>query len=269
MLQIEPRINYPITYNLGNPTDTNTYYARAYIYDGVDADTLLDTVDLTDLGNQRFKKNWQTPADVSGQGRYITIFIRVFTDSSHTAESDTYGRVEEKLLIKQGWSPVFGGGGGGVDLDYKKVRKIIAEEMDKMPKPKKTKEINLSPLLNEIGLVRESLSGIEINPQVNINLNSILDKVDSLDAKVKKYIEQNKPEPTDLIPLMDEINKIKEEIASLSGKIENVAKEKSESVISSVEAIRGDFKKIPVISVEKTGIQEEPKKEINTHRKFY
>jgi hypothetical protein len=252
---------------LDDYTDSNTYYCQAIIRDAKDF-SIIDTVNLDDKGNRFFHKLWQSVPDVSGEGRWITITTTIYEDAGYTIKSSNYGEKMETYLIAERYNSVFGGG-GGADIDYKKVRKIVKEEIARIPQPEKSKEIDLSPLLGEILSFKEMLADVEVSPQVNINLSSVFDRIDKLETKVKKCIETNKIEPTDLSPLLNETEKIESELSSLLGKIEATIKEKSGDIIASFENIRGDFRKIPVISVEKTGIQEEPKKELNTHRKFY
>jgi hypothetical protein len=157
-MQLEPRSYFTIVRQLKDPQDTGTYYVRAYIRKSLD-DTLLDTVDLTDYGGQRFKYNYQLPADTSGEGLYIDITTRVFTDSGYTTESDYYQKENFQYLVKKGYNPVYGGGGGYID--YKKVREIIKEEIEKLPKIEipEQKEVDLNPIL-------KAIEDIDVSPVV-------------------------------------------------------------------------------------------------------
>ena len=260
MLQIQPQSNFPITRNIDNPTDSNLYYIRAYIYDGVDVDTLLDTVDLTDLGNQRFKKNWRTPVDKGGDGRYITIFTKVFTDSGYTAESDAFGRKETKYLIKETWNRVYSGyGGGGASIDYKKIAKTLRREIKKFPKtPKipKVKKTDLRPVLRAI-------DKIELHPIVKTektDLRAIQVAIKGVRDEIKKMPVTEK---VDLSPIMEKIGNIENYLISSTDKAD---------IIKSIKKLRIEAKKKKKIIIEK-----KPEKRggrykalsLKEHRKLY
>ncbi len=133
MLQLEPRENYTIVRKLDDPNDSDTYYVRAFIRNSK-TDALLDTVDLTDKGEGRFTGNWQVVADTVGLGIYIDITTRVYTDSGYTVINEKYADRQDQYLVLARYNPVFGNGsGGGRDIDYKKVRKIVQEEIAKIP----------------------------------------------------------------------------------------------------------------------------------------
>ena len=227
MITIEPQSDYPITFNITNPTETATLYVRAYIYDGTTDDTLLDTVDLTDLGNQRFKAIWRTPADVSGTGRYITIFKKIFTDSGYATESENYERKEEQLLIKQGWSFALQGIGGGGEVDYKKIQKMIKEELAKIPKPLKPKEVDFGPIIEAI---------TNVPPVEKPNLNPVLDEIHRLFMLIKALPKPKEPEKLDLNPILSQLEAIK---TFLGEKIDK--KPVTEIDYSTIEAIKKEL----------------------------
>ena len=216
-MQLQSDEKFVIVRQLDNPADTNTYYVRAYIRKSLD-DTLLDTVNLTDKGSQRFTKSWQVVADPSGEGMYIDIETRIFTDSAYTSESDVYGRQSQTYLVAKRYNPVYGGGGGG-GVDYKKVRKIIQEELEKLPQPEKVvipkpKEVDFSAIIEAIKKI----------PQPDkVELGGIIRLIERLRTMVEKIpIEYPEQKEVDLSGIIRELK-------SLSDRIEGVWKENKDA----------------------------------------
>jgi len=144
MLQINPQEYFPVVRQLDDPYDTGTYYVRAIIRNAL-TDAIIDTLDLTDNGNQRFSKRWQAIADVSGLGTYITIETTVYTDSGYTTKSERYSLETREHLIQKRTNPTIDGGGGGVDIDYKKIKQLMVDciqEYVKLPK-----DFDIEPLM--------------------------------------------------------------------------------------------------------------------------
>lgn len=134
-MQLHPRESFTIVRQLQDPYITGTFYVRAVIKNAK-TDTVLETLDLTDNGSQYFTKSWLVPADVSGQGFYISIKTSVYTDSGYTTKSENYGDevatylVQERYVFNPNY-PV------GPDIDYKKIKKIIEEVVDEKMKKHK------------------------------------------------------------------------------------------------------------------------------------
>ena len=133
-MQLHPRESFVITRQLANHTDSANYYVRAVVRNAK-TDALLDTVDLTDKGSYRFSKSWLVPADVSGQGLWISILVSVYTDSGYTTKSPNHGDEMETYLVQDRFNPNLGGFGGGSDIDYKRIKKIIDESLGTIEKP--------------------------------------------------------------------------------------------------------------------------------------
>src|SRR3990167_2297855 len=101
MLQLNPREYFPIVRQLNDPLDVGTYYVQAIIRNARTGAT-LDTLSLTDEGGQRFSyTTWQTPADTSGLGLFITITLTVYTDSGYTEKAGNYGIEQQTYLIQE------------------------------------------------------------------------------------------------------------------------------------------------------------------------
>ena len=223
MIQIEPGEKFIIARQIYIPSDTTTYYVRAYIRNA-ESDTLLDTVDLVDKGDQRFRGTWYVPMDPSGQGFYVTILTKVFTDSGHTTESDTYGRTEEEFLIQQRWNAALGGG-GGVDVDYKKVRRKIQEEMKgiKLPETKNITKYNtvqekvvvdLSPIMKAMDGFGSRIDGIK--PAKETDLSPVIKELRGLADRISGIKLPN----IDLGPVVERINELSQEVINKNKTIE-------------------------------------------------
>ena len=157
MLAIRPNEELPVTVFIGDHTDTSTYFVRSVVKNARTLATLA-TLDLTDNGDRSFSYNWRTPADAVGLGIYIKITSTIYTDSGYTTKSsypeqtDLYKIELEKANF----------GGGGADIDYKKIRKIVAEvvaeEVTKLPpfpEIPKPEKISLVPLLTNLGTLQD------------------------------------------------------------------------------------------------------------------
>lgn len=150
---LRPREYFTIVRQLEDPNDTNTYYVRSTIRNAR-TDAIIDTVDLVDRGGQRFTREWQVPADPSGQGFYISITTSVYTDPSYTTRSTKYGEHSQTYLVDKRHST---SSGGYVEVDYAKIRKIVAEEAASIERPQ---EVDLNPVLRELRVIARSIERI-------------------------------------------------------------------------------------------------------------
>lgn len=127
-----PGTSHNITWSVQNLQDTATYYVKAVVRD-LRTETILATLYLTDLGSNRFSKSWNVPQDPTGFGRLIEIEKTVYTDSAYTVPSEIYGRwLDQYMIFNLGnRMPSTGGyGGGGSNIDYNEIAKIIRREVD-------------------------------------------------------------------------------------------------------------------------------------------
>jgi len=204
MLQVEPKETYPITRYLEDPTDTATRYVRALVYKPR-TNELLATLNLTDRGSQRFDYNYEIPADVSGQGYFLQIIVKVYDDSAYTTESNRYERKEINLLVQQRWNQAFGSGGGGIDINYKKIQEIIRDEVKnefaKLPKPEKPKEVNLRDLEDRLAIAKDriisEIKSIKIPEQEKVDFGLVIKTIK--DIKIPEHDEFDYSMITDTI----------------------------------------------------------------------
>src|SRR5437879_3576262 len=125
MAQLYPQEEFVIARGLEDHTDSSTHYVQAVVRN-VKTDTLIDTVQLTDQGNRRFSKKWQVPADPTGLGFWILITSTVYTDSNYTTKDANYGERFEEHFIE---ARQHNHGGGGSDIDYKKIEKLMQDQL--------------------------------------------------------------------------------------------------------------------------------------------
>lgn len=206
MRQISPGELFPITRQLSDPSDASTYYIRAYVR-WADSDTLLSFsgnqyINLTDQGDQRFRTTMRVPQDKNGgQGSYLTITTKVFTDSGYSSLATNYEIKEEQYLVFDRRNPFTMGGGGGVN--YESIRNIFKEEMGK--NKVEAKEPNLQPIITLLETfeksIKQSIKDIKFPEQEKVNLQPILDAISTAKTDVTKSIsdiEFPEPEKVDL-----------------------------------------------------------------------
>lgn len=202
MLTLNPREYFTIVRVLGDPLDSGTYYVRAVIRNAK-TDALIETVDLEDKGDRRFSMPWQVPADSSGEGFYIVITTTVYTDSGYSSVSANYTEEAGTYLIQDRYNHAFGGHGGGPDIDYKRVRKIVQEELGKLVMPEMT-ETDLMPLLEAVSDVKKAVQAIDIPKPETFNYAALNRQFKDVLAAVSA-IEIPEPEKLDLNPVLQAI----------------------------------------------------------------
>ena len=177
MINLRPTETFVIARQIDDPKDTNTYYVQAKVRNA-GTDELLKTVNLTDNGSQRFRGDYEIPADISGLGFFITITSRIYTDSGYTTESELYGVEEREYLIQERWNASIGGhgGGGGSDVSYKKIRNIFEEELKKLIFPEQ-KDVDLSIIGMSTQNIIEAIKNIEFPEQKDVDLSEISDLI--------------------------------------------------------------------------------------------
>lgn len=201
---LQPQSSFPIVRQIANHLDTDTYYVRAVVRNA-DGDAIA-TVDLEDKGGQRFQRRWRVPVDASGQGSYISIITSVYTDVGYTTKSPNYGDEENTYLVFDRVRGTGGGGGGG--LDTATLRRIVSEELAKLPQPEPLEipeppryEMRWQDVLASIDEVRDMVARIPTE-KVMIDLQPVLARIDATLAA----IEQKPVTPeTDVMPVVTEL----------------------------------------------------------------
>lgn len=153
----------------------------------------LTSVDQTNLPGLYYMELTGAELDTYG-------FIVVRYKSANVAEYQVIGQVldYDPYEIPQrggGWSP---------DIDYKRIKKIIGEEVAKTPKidvPKPTK-VSFTPILAAIRTLNDNLKEIP-----HVDQKVLIDKFNDVLGAVKN-IRIPQPEKTDLSPIIEKIDEI-------------------------------------------------------------
>lgn len=211
MLSIRPGSTFPIVRQIADPTDSATYYVRAVVRDSVTGDTIA-TVDLVDQGNQRFTYNYPAPSDGSGFGRYIDVTTTVYSDSGYTTRTGIYADENQTYMVKEN-EVHLGFGGGGADVDYKKIRTILKELLDeheKMEMPEIPEQKDITPAINALETrILGAINGIEIPQPEKIDLTDVISKVDEAINTLLIAVDSKEVTPeTDITPVLSQIESL-------------------------------------------------------------
>ena len=288
MNQLNPGQQFPIYYEITDPTESGTNYARAFIRN-TRTDVLIDTINLTDLGSNRFQNVWQVIDDPSGQGLHISITVKIYTDSAYTTLNNNYLFKNTEYVIAQRWGLQFGNG-GGADIDYKKIRKILAELLDEKIKPQDLSSLKFNPkdILEKLEAVIELSNGLSLSIESlpapeKLDLSSVLTALKDLNYSEKLATISTDLAETrtglagfvttlkDLIKLRDEIKKLpdqnKVELKGITEKVDKFllkAQEDLKTAIGKVKfTITSDLKLEDVQPKEKEKVEEKPKRDFN------
>lgn len=234
---IQPREYFPISRIIPDPADTTTYYVRAVIRNAATG-AIIDTVALALQGSHIYSNTWQAIADAKGRGTYITITTTVYTDAAYTVKSDVYGEDSDTFLIYDRFNFVQSLGNqisaqlehiGGGEVNYKKIKEIIdislakstasiTKKLDDMESEDEAEEVDLTPVLDKINealalikATKEVTEAQEIPPAFDYEkLAEVLALVaENITAKIDEIPEP--PEKTDLTPVLDMLNEMKNE----------------------------------------------------------
>jgi hypothetical protein len=217
MISLSPREKFTIVRGLGDHTDATTYYVRAVIRNSR-TDELIATVDLDDSGDGlRFIKQWQVPADPSGQGFYIDITTSIYTDSGYTTKTTKYYDEYDTYLIAERMNPLLGyGGGGGSDISYKKIEEIIRKVVKEIPEQEKISipETDLVPVLESILDVKLAIRDIP-----KVDLSDIKNELKSIKLSVDDKEEYKQISSDSSNGLLKQMDSLKSELSDLISRL--------------------------------------------------
>lgn len=215
-MQIKPQQPFPVVRQLGDPTDNSTNYVQAVVRDSLTGQVLA-TLDLNDMGSQRFELNYLVPADISGLGYYIDITTIVYTDSGYTSKNVNYSIENACYLALQPLTIGMGlGGGGGVEVDYRKIEKLI--KAIEFPKQKK---VVLDPFFKNLS--KEIASHIKRLESKETDFSGVVSEI----LKVGKLVssieipEPKEPEKVDLMPVIEGIQNLAEALGGTHDKFQD------------------------------------------------
>ena len=212
MISLQPQEQFAIVRQLADHTDSTTYYVRAVIRNSI-SNEIIDQVNLDDKSAGRFLKIWEVPADVSGLGFYIDITTSVYTDSDYSIKAPTYGDELEDYLVFDRIAK--GGGGGGMDVDYKKIDKLLIAAIETIPGAKME---SLEPIRKALEDVKKEIAGIEIPKPEKMNHTPVLEAIGKSLSTILKAIDNKKVTPeTNLTEIQQKIGEILAKEPNLEG----------------------------------------------------
>lgn len=242
---LQPQKAFTVVRQIANHLDSGTYYVQAKIRDAY-TDDLLETLTLSLTSGQRYKGNWQVCADPSGEGRYVSIVTSVYTDSGFTTKSENYGDEETTYLV-QNRVPLARGAGGG-SLGISDVRRVIKEELEKLPKPE-TFDYDRIPKPQELqDRSDEILAAIKANKPQMPKMPDLEPLKQGLEA-VKQAVEAKEVTPaTDLTPVLTalqdknetdglDFSEVKETLAGIEGIIVSKVEEAIKQAINETQFV--------------------------------
>lgn len=232
MQQLRPKETVPVVRHLDDPVDTNAYYIQAIVRDSLSG-SVIETINLEkQTGSQRYTGRFTAPSEGSSGRKYVDVTTKVYSDSGYTTQDSQYGDENVQYIVAVDWSPTgpaqFGGFGGGPDIDYKRIKKIVDERIDQVEKKIPTKEIkDLNKKVTGMERVFETIISPELE-KAGVNIESLYDKADSFDVLEKKLgevlkaikaIDIPKPEKVDLAPILSAVGGLKTYINKLPSEL--------------------------------------------------
>jgi hypothetical protein len=235
-MTLNPGEEFVISRQLNDPADSGTYYMQAVIRNAK-TDAIIQTVNLDNKGNQRFTKTWKVAYDPTGLGLYITITTTVYTDSGYATPSTDYGIEQHEHLIQDRVNPYMLPQ-ASPDIDYKKIRKIVQEELGTLPKPADQKEPDLLPISEGLQAVISEVRAIKIPQPEKTDLQPVLRQIESVLKAVK---DKRDFEDTDLSPVLAAIEDATESyqplLAENTQKLEQMLERVREFYMDDIERI--------------------------------
>lgn len=232
MLNLRPQRSFTVVRQIENHLDTDTNYVQAVIRNAY-TDDIIATLQLTDRGGQRFSKNWQVPADPSGQGFFISIVTSVYTDSGYTTKNSNYGDQENTYSVKDDTLQR-----GGGSLDSATIRRIIQEELAKVEQPQMPQcdcpKLSEMPFGDILAALRDLPSRIEMPQQEKVEFAPVLAAIEA----VKQAVDDKEVTPeTEMQPVLDRIDAAEANLHSLILEGNQAADELGATLKQDIEAI--------------------------------
>jgi hypothetical protein len=213
-MNILPQSTLRIVRQLTDPYDTGTNYVQAVIRNSTTGGVVA-TLNLTDETAQRFTGQYTTPPDISGMGYYLDVTTTVYSDSAYTTKNTNYA-IEAHTYFIHEQKTHFGGGGG--DVNYDKIRKIVQEILDGQEKQEMPTIKDLTPEIKAMeqrikDSVSSAVSSIRFPEQVRPDLDGVVSRisatVENAINTVLMSIEQKEVTPeTDLTPITQAIESL-------------------------------------------------------------
>ncbi len=244
-LVLQPQNSFTIVRQIPNWMDSATNYVQAVIRNAY-TDAIIATVQLTDKGGQRFKYDWQVPADPSGQGFYISIVTSVYTDNAYTTKNQNYGDDENTYLVQD--RVIIGRVGGSSGPDAFEIKSMIQTEFKKFVEQYKAMEAaedgdedepEEPPKWDEVlAAIKDVRSAIK--PQKELDFSEIISKIESLGRLILKAIKDKPVTP------QTDVSELVKQGQETSGKIDAIRTDHQKIVSSNVgDVVKTLSKTIP------------------------
>ena len=255
-MQISPQQKFVISHQLASAFDEGTYYVQAVVRNAI-TDTVIDTINLTHKGNQRYTADWYPPADPTGRGLEITMTVSVYTDSGYSTLSTVYATSHETHIIQERYNTSMLMGSGGSDVSYKKIQDIVRDELEKQD----FSEIKLAiqSVLSGFSDFKEKVDRTitkKIDVEVNVSeikkeMRALLDAVQSIKIPEQKEVNFK--------PILSSLENINTSLTQLKDVYRNLSKE----IMTSVESMAGKVSSVlgRTVVIEKDGSRENEQEE--------
>jgi hypothetical protein len=151
-----------------------------------------------------------TTAEVQNLGpmqiRFKNAFTAEFQDLGEVVLYDPY---DNKNTFNP-WQQV-----AGPDIDYKRIDRMIAAQLEKLPRPAEQKEVDLAPISQALQALFNEIRAIDLPKPIPTDLGPVMSKIDALEGSVKQAIGEIRipeqlPFPeipeTDFTPVVEPIN---------------------------------------------------------------
>lgn len=237
-MQIEPQFTLPLIYELTDPFDSSTYYIQSVIRDSLTGN-ILDTINLTSQGSGRYSSTVYPPQDSTGFGRHIDVTISVYTDSNYSIYSDVYQKKIDKYIVKASKQSF---GGGGAEVNYDKIRKIIEEVLeskeDEDEDEVEVEQIDFTPVYERFEAIQGMIGSIKIPEPKEFDDSSILSAIGGVSKRLSTKIDDKEVTKVNLSPLINLLTETKNIISSFDEKIEEIKDSNAKNTDSITQAIR-------------------------------
>lgn len=250
-MQLFPQKSFTIVRQLSvGPFESGTYYVQAIVRNA-HTDAIVATVNLTDLGAYRYSGTFTTPADPTNFGYYLSIVTNVFTDSGYTTKSEVFSPEENTYLVR---NLETGKGGGWVGIDASDVRRVVREEIAKIPTPTpfdysriptpERYEMRWDEVLGAVESLKTALKPIA--PE-KLNLSPILEAINQV---IKAVNDKPVTEPTDISPILEKMDELVTKQDELNEENKTDRAEKNTNAVAEIKkAVTDALDNMGVVSI--------------------
>jgi hypothetical protein len=166
-------------------------------------------------------------------------------------------------------------GGGGVDIDYKKIKKLVDEAISKVPTPDKPERVDLYPIQSALHDLYTEIRAIKIPEAKETDLRPVTVKLELL----QKAIDRIEMPETDLKPVMSKLDDCmtliephmddtKTEVAGIVERVKKFVEADLETIKESVSELSTKFDDIPYVVLDKQEKKEAKKSVLDEYLKL-